>query len=67
LTSPEETAHAFWIPFSTLLSPGTYHPEVREFEGHRYELHVYQVGRYRIWGATASMIKNLLDRLAALG
>ena len=32
-----------------------------------YPIHVFQVGEHRIWGATGAMIKNLLDRLAALG
>jgi 8-oxo-dGTP pyrophosphatase MutT (NUDIX family) len=66
-SSPAEIASMFWIPFSTMIAPGTYRLEEREFRGKVYPIHVYQVGRYRIWGATASMIKNLLDRLGILG
>jgi 8-oxo-dGTP pyrophosphatase MutT (NUDIX family) len=61
-----EIAEAFWIPLSVLLEQGTYKKEFIEREGIRYATHVYQVGQYRIWGATGAMIKNLLDRLTAL-
>lgn len=70
VASPLETAQAFWIPFSKLVSPETYSEEVREFRGSRYPMPVFNVGRsgeYKIWGATAAMIKNLLDRLRSLG
>jgi 8-oxo-dGTP pyrophosphatase MutT (NUDIX family) len=61
-----EIAEAFWIPLSVLHREGTYKKEFIERNGIRYATHVYQVGSYRIWGATGAMIKNLLDRLSAL-
>jgi 8-oxo-dGTP pyrophosphatase MutT (NUDIX family) len=61
-----EIAEAFWIPLSVLKDLETYKKEFVERNGIRYATHVYQVGSYRIWGATGAMIKNLLDRLAAL-
>lgn len=61
-----EIAEAFWIPLSLLRDLGTYKKEFIERNGTRYATHVYQVGSYRIWGLTGAMIKNLLDRLAAL-
>jgi 8-oxo-dGTP pyrophosphatase MutT (NUDIX family) len=61
-----EIAEAFWIPLSVLRNEGTYKKEFIERNGVRYATHVYQVGSYRIWGLTGAMIKNLLDRLAAL-
>jgi 8-oxo-dGTP pyrophosphatase MutT (NUDIX family) len=61
-----EIAEAFWIPLSVLRDEGTYKKEFIERNGIRYATHVYQVGSYRIWGLTGAMIKNLLDRLAAL-
>jgi 8-oxo-dGTP pyrophosphatase MutT (NUDIX family) len=63
--SPMEIAEAFWIPLSVLEHPDTYRQEWIELGSLRYATHVYQVGSYRIWGATGAMIKNLLDRLAA--
>jgi 8-oxo-dGTP pyrophosphatase MutT (NUDIX family) len=61
-----EIAEAFWIPLSVLRDEATYKKEFIERNGIRYATHVYQVGSYRIWGLTGAMIKNLLDRLAAL-
>lgn len=60
-----EIAEMFWIPLTVLTDPATYRKEFVERNGIRYATHVYQVGPYRIWGATGAMIKNLLDRLAA--
>jgi 8-oxo-dGTP pyrophosphatase MutT (NUDIX family) len=65
--SAHEIAEAFWIPLAVLRHPETYRSEMLRVGGLSYPIHVYQVNRYRIWGATGSMIKNLLDRLAALG
>jgi 8-oxo-dGTP pyrophosphatase MutT (NUDIX family) len=60
-----EIAEVFWIPLTVLLDSNTYRREFVDRGGIRYATHVYQVGPYRIWGATGAMIKNLLDRLAA--
>jgi 8-oxo-dGTP pyrophosphatase MutT (NUDIX family) len=65
--SAHEIAEAFWIPLAVLRHPTTYRSEMLRVGAVNYPIHVYQVDRYRIWGATGSMIKNLLDRLAALG
>lgn len=64
--SRDEIDRAFWIPFSALTHPDTYRREMFEREGHRFPIHVYQVEEYRIWGATAAMIRNLLERLDAV-
>lgn len=64
---PHEIAEAFWIPLRILAAPETYRREFLTIGAVNYPIHVYQVGEHRIWGATGSMIKNLLDRLAALG
>ena len=63
----DEIAEAFWVPLSTLMAPGTYRTEHLRVGQVDYPIHVYQVQGHRIWGATGSMIKNLLDRLQALG
>jgi 8-oxo-dGTP pyrophosphatase MutT (NUDIX family) len=62
-----EIAETFWVPFSTLLESGVYRSELYHFRGADYPIHVYEVNGRRIWGATGTMLKNLLDRLAALG
>ena len=62
-----EIAEALWVPLSTFLDPGTYGAEFVRLGEVNYPIHVYQVQEHRIWGATGSMIKNLLDRLQSLG
>ncbi|MCM2323221.1 MAG: CoA pyrophosphatase [Oligoflexia bacterium] len=65
--SEHEIAEALWVPFAVLTDPEIYQREIRRIGAVSYPIHVYQVGVYRIWGATGAMIKNLLDRLAKLG
>ena len=65
--NPDEIADLFWVPLRTLMSPETYRAEFKRVWDVSYPIHVYQVSEHRIWGATGSMIKNLLDRLQALG
>jgi 8-oxo-dGTP pyrophosphatase MutT (NUDIX family) len=65
--NPDEIAEAIWVPLATLLEPQTYRTEYMRAGAINYPIHVYQVREHRIWGATGSMIKNLLDRLQALG
>ena len=65
--SDDEIAHALWVPMRTLMEPGVYRAESKRVGGVDYPIHVYQVQEHRVWGATGSMIKNLLDRLQSLG
>ena len=61
--NPEETAEAMWIPLQVLLSPSTYRNESISAGNQTYAIDVFQVDHHRIWGATGSMTKNLLDRI----
>jgi 8-oxo-dGTP pyrophosphatase MutT (NUDIX family) len=61
-----EIAEALWVPLATLMEPTTYSTELKRVGQMDYPIHVYQVSGYRIWGATGSMIKNLLDRMQSL-
>jgi 8-oxo-dGTP pyrophosphatase MutT (NUDIX family) len=62
----DEIAEAIWIPLETLLHPDTYRRETIAVGDVRYPIDVFQVNHHRIWGATGSMTKNLLDRLLSL-
>ncbi len=64
--SAEEIAEVFWAPLNLLLNPETYRSEEMRAGAFKYRTDVYQIGEHRVWGATAAMIKNLLDRLRAL-
>lgn len=65
--SVDEIAECFWAPISRLLAPETYRQERFQVGARVYPIHVYQVGPHRVWGATAAMIKNLLDRFCSIG
>ena len=61
--SPAETAEAMWIPLEILFNPNTYRSELFDVGTRQYPIDVFQVDHYRIWGATGTMTKNLLDRI----
>jgi len=65
--SEGEVAEVFEVPFDFLMNPANHERVERMHEGRKR--HFYQMvhGRYRIWGATAGMLRNLSDRLHAAG
>jgi len=61
-----EIAETVWAPLRKLMHPDTYRCEKFSSAGIEYPIDVFQIGPYRIWGATGSITKNLLDRLETL-
>lgn len=61
-TSTEEIDDLFWVSLSHLQHPDTYRQESVTYRGLQYPIHVYPAGKHKIWGVTAEIIKNLLDR-----
>ncbi len=59
----KETAEAIWAPLESLSSPGIYQAQMYRVGDFDFPIDVYQYQHHRIWGATGSMTKNLLDRL----
>ena len=60
-----EVADAFEVPLAFLLDPANHQRQSREWKGaRRYFYAMPYEGRF-IWGATAGMIRNLYERLAA--
>lgn len=51
------------VPLSVLLDPDNLRVQQREHEGKMFEVLFWDHGPYTIWGATARMLKNLLDLL----
>jgi 8-oxo-dGTP pyrophosphatase MutT (NUDIX family) len=49
------------VPLSFLCDPAQLRTEQREVRGRAYDLLFWDYGPYTIWGATARMLKNLLD------
>lgn len=61
-----EIAEVIWVPLSVLRDEQVYRKEFMRVGDINFPIHVFQVGEYRIWGATGVMIKNLLDRFESL-
>jgi 8-oxo-dGTP pyrophosphatase MutT (NUDIX family) len=64
-----EVAEAFEVPLAWLMNPANHEKRSLEFEGQRREFFAmpYEINgkRYFIWGATAAMLRNLYQFLAA--
>jgi 8-oxo-dGTP pyrophosphatase MutT (NUDIX family) len=62
---PSEVADLFEVPLAYLLDPGNVRTLSREFAGRQRRYHQYDFAPCRIWGATATMLINLRERLEA--
>lgn len=51
------------VPLSFLLDPQSSRVETREHDGRLYQVLFWDFGTYTIWGATAQILKGLLDLL----
>jgi 8-oxo-dGTP pyrophosphatase MutT (NUDIX family) len=63
ILDPHETEEVMWISLQMLLHPETYRQEMITHEMTSYPIDVFQAGKYRIWGATGSMTRNLISRI----
>lgn len=61
--APDEVAEVFEVPLAFLLEPANLRRYVMEFRGHRRPMVEFVHGGHRIWGATAAMLYNLLERM----
>jgi 8-oxo-dGTP pyrophosphatase MutT (NUDIX family) len=61
--APDEVADIFEVPLSFFLEPSNLRRYSMDFRGHRRAMVEFTHGGYRIWGATAAMLLNLLRRL----
>lgn len=58
-----EVDEAFEVPLAYILEPGHLHREAFLWNGLERDIFAIQWQSHRIWGATAAILKNLLDRL----
>lgn len=58
---PEEVKTAFEMPLSYLLAPDVVRRESQIWEGKKYSYYVIDFEGHKIWGATASILVNLLE------
>lgn len=63
IPSEGEVAEVFEVPFDFLMDRGNHERIERMHQGRKRRFYQIVYGRYRIWGATAGMLRNLADRL----
>ncbi len=59
----QEIAEIMEVPLSVLLGERGFRQELRERDGEPFEVYFYQHKGHTIWGATAGILKQLLDLL----
>jgi hypothetical protein len=61
--APDEVAEVFEVPLGFFLEPANLRRYTMEFRGHQRPMVEFVHGGHRIWGATAAMMLNLLQRM----
>lgn len=61
--APDEVAEVFEVPLAFLLEPANLRRYTMEYRGHQRPMVEFIHGGHRIWGATAAMLLNLLQRM----
>ena len=63
---PFEVAEVFEVPLAFLLDPANHQRHSLHYRGALRQYFAMPYGEYFIWGATAGMIRSLIDRLGLL-
>ncbi|SDF46905.1 8-oxo-dGTP pyrophosphatase MutT, NUDIX family [Limimonas halophila] len=63
--NPDEVAEIFEVPLAVFTEPGTRRTMAHPEAGAQRRYHEFPYGPHRIWGATAGMLVNLAEILAA--
>lgn len=61
--APDEVSEVFEVPLSFLLEPANLRRYTMEWRGQSRPMVEFVHGGHRIWGATAAMLYNLLERM----
>ncbi len=61
--APDEVAEVFEVPLAFFLDPSNLRRYTMEFRGKQRPMVEFLHGGHRIWGATAAMLLNLLQRM----
>lgn len=59
----KEVAESFEVPLEFLLDRNNYELRLVERDGEQHRIHILQWQQHTIWGATASMLFDLLEKL----
>ena len=62
---PGEVAEIFEVPLEYILHPGRMQSIPIEWRGHTRQIDEFHYGSRRVWGATATILRNLIERLEA--
>jgi 8-oxo-dGTP pyrophosphatase MutT (NUDIX family) len=62
----EEVAEILEVPLGHLLDPDNHYEELWEIRGFLVQVPYYLVGPHKVWGATAMILSEFLERLRAL-
>ncbi|TCV91415.1 8-oxo-dGTP pyrophosphatase MutT (NUDIX family) [Luteibacter rhizovicinus] len=60
---PGEVAEVFEVPLAFFLDPANMRRYTMEYRGHRRDMVEFLHTGYRIWGATAAIVQNLVRRM----
>jgi 8-oxo-dGTP pyrophosphatase MutT (NUDIX family) len=63
---PDEVAKIFEVPLAFLLDPGNLRQFAFRARGEAHKVHEYVGVEPRIWGATAAMLVNLMQRMGVM-
>jgi 8-oxo-dGTP pyrophosphatase MutT (NUDIX family) len=61
--APDEVAEVFEVPLTHFLEPTNLKRYVMDYRGHRREMVEFEHSGHRIWGATAAILLNLVQRM----
>ena len=61
--SPDEVSEVFEVPLAFLLEPSNLRHYTMDIRGREHAMVEFVHGGHRIWGATAAMLYNLLQRM----
>jgi 8-oxo-dGTP pyrophosphatase MutT (NUDIX family) len=61
--APDEVAEVFEVPLAFFMEPANLRRYTMEFRGHQRSMVEFMHGGHRIWGATAAILLNLLQRM----
>ena len=62
---PREVAEIFEVPLAFFLDPANRQEESRELGGKLRHFYAFHPGTHYIWGATAAILNEFVERLAA--
>ena len=61
--NPREVAEVFEVPLAHFLDPSKKHVVRMSYQGRERDIHEFWYAGQRIWGATAAMLLNFVQRL----